>query len=219
MCHSLERLATVKKKQRAVGSINRKTPTCSRIMDRRSKKPCFTADGQDGTPFARNCFVVWTANCANACWRDSHARLLGSSGCHSRRLQHQALSKVTTRNAHSNDVAWAAVCLHTSVQPLIDRTRSLSCRRFDGHQDWVFHEAGGRHAETEVQSRVQAWSMSAGMTAQLVADASLMAVWRRGRPDAVLHHFDQGSQYTSEQFQQLMADNCIICSMSRSGNV
>jgi putative transposase len=58
--------------------------------------------------------------------------------------------------------------------------------------------------------------MSAGMTAQLVADALLMAVWRRGKPDALLHHSDQGS---SDQFQRLMADSGIVCSMSRSDNV
>ena len=67
--------------------------------------------------------------------------------------------------------------------------------------------------------RVVGWSMSAAMTAQLVTDALLMAVWRRGKPDALLHHSDQGSQYTSEQFQRLMEDHGIICSMSRSGNV
>jgi putative transposase len=49
--------------------------------------------------------------------------------------------------------------------------------------------------------RVVGWSMSATMTAQLVADAMMMAIWRRGKPDALLHHSDQGSQYTSEQFQ------------------
>ncbi|MCK1661254.1 hypothetical protein IVA90_27540 [Bradyrhizobium sp. 151] len=32
------------------------------------------------------------------------------------------------------------------------------------------------------------------MTAQLVADALLMAVWRRGKPDALMHHSDRGSQ-------------------------
>ena len=67
--------------------------------------------------------------------------------------------------------------------------------------------------------RVVGWSMSDGMTAQLVTDALVMAIWRRGKPDALLHHSDQGSQYTSEQFQRLMADNGITCSMSRSGNV
>ena len=67
--------------------------------------------------------------------------------------------------------------------------------------------------------RVVGWSMNASMTAQLVIDALLMAIWRRGKPDALLHHSDQGSQYTSEQFGTLMEDNGIICSMSRSGNV
>ena len=42
--------------------------------------------------------------------------------------------------------------------------------------------------------RVVGWSMSAGMTAQLVTDALVMAIWRRGKPDALLHHSDQGSQ-------------------------
>src|SRR6516162_7915148 len=46
-----------------------------------------------------------------------------------------------------------------------------------------------------------------------------MAIWRRGKPDALLHHSDRGSQYTSEQFQRLMADHGVVCSMSRSGNV
>ncbi len=67
--------------------------------------------------------------------------------------------------------------------------------------------------------RVVGWSMSDTMTAQLVTDALVMAIWRRGKPDALLHHSDQGSQYTSEQFQRLMADNGVTCSMSRSGNV
>lgn len=67
--------------------------------------------------------------------------------------------------------------------------------------------------------RVVGWSMSDTMTAPLVTDALIMAIWRRGKPDALLHHSDQGSQYTSEQFQRLMADNGVTCSMSRSGNV
>tara|TARA_R110000850_G_scaffold164262_11_gene289298 strand:- start:48370 stop:48555 length:186 start_codon:yes stop_codon:yes gene_type:complete len=61
--------------------------------------------------------------------------------------------------------------------------------------------------------------MSANMTVQLLTDALIMATWRRGKPDALLHHSDQDSQYTSEQFQRLMVDNEITCSMSRSGNV
>ena len=67
--------------------------------------------------------------------------------------------------------------------------------------------------------RVVGWSMSATMTAQLVTDALVMAIWRRGKLDALLHHSDRGSQYTAEPFQKLMADHGVTCSMSRSGNV
>ena len=67
--------------------------------------------------------------------------------------------------------------------------------------------------------RVVGWSMSASMTAQLVADALTMAIWRRGKPQALLHHSDRGSQYTSDQFQRLLTDHGVTCSMSRSGNV
>jgi putative transposase len=66
--------------------------------------------------------------------------------------------------------------------------------------------------------RVVGWSMSATMTAQFVTDALVMAIWRRGKPDALLHHSDRGSQYTSEQFQRLMTDHGVVCSMSRAGN-
>jgi len=67
--------------------------------------------------------------------------------------------------------------------------------------------------------RVVGWSMSARMTAQLVTDALTMAIWRRGKPQALLHHSDRGSQYTSDQFQRLLTDHGVTCSMSRSGNV
>lgn len=67
--------------------------------------------------------------------------------------------------------------------------------------------------------RVVGWSMQASMTAQLVTDALVMAVWRRSPQAALLHHSDQGSQYTSEPFQRLLTDLGVTCSMSRSGNV
>ncbi len=67
--------------------------------------------------------------------------------------------------------------------------------------------------------RIVGWSMQESMTSQLVADALMMAVWRRGRPVALLHHSDQGSQYTSEHFQELLKEQGITCSMSRAGEV
>lgn len=62
------------------------------------------------------------------------------------------------------------------------------------------------------------WSMQSTMTAQLVTDALMMALWRRGKPNELLHHSDQGSQYTSEEFQRLLAGQGIECSMSKKGD-
>ena len=47
--------------------------------------------------------------------------------------------------------------------------------------------------------RVVGWSMAAHLRTELVLDALNMAIWRR-RPQEVVHHSDQGSQYTSIAF-------------------
>mgnify|MGYP003339436465 CR=1 FL=1 len=45
-----------------------------------------------------------------------------------------------------------------------------------------------------------------------------MAIWRPGKPDALLHHSDRGSQYTSLAYQKLMTKARCQVSMSRTGN-
>ncbi len=42
--------------------------------------------------------------------------------------------------------------------------------------------------------RIVGWAMQSAMTTQLVTDALVMAVWRRGASRTVLHHSDRGSQ-------------------------
>ena len=66
--------------------------------------------------------------------------------------------------------------------------------------------------------RIVGWSMSETMHAKTVTDALLMALWRRGEPKALMVHSDQGSQYTSEEFQRLLTAQGITCSMSRRGD-
>lgn len=60
--------------------------------------------------------------------------------------------------------------------------------------------------------------MSDTMHPKMVTDALLMALWRRGKPSELMHHSDQGSQYTSEDFQLLLKDQGVTCSMSRRGD-
>jgi len=49
--------------------------------------------------------------------------------------------------------------------------------------------------------RVVGWSMATHLGTELVLSALEMALWRR-RPEAVIHHSDQGCQYTSIAFGQ-----------------
>ena len=53
--------------------------------------------------------------------------------------------------------------------------------------------------------RVVGWSMANHLRTGLVLDALDMALWQR-RPDGVIHHSDQGSQYTSIAFGQRCHD-------------
>ncbi len=70
----------------------------------------------------------------------------------------------------------------------------------------------------ELYSRqVLGWAMGDKNNAQLVQDALTMAVWRRGKVDSVIVHSDQGSTYASGDYQRLLKENKLICSMSRKG--
>ena len=62
------------------------------------------------------------------------------------------------------------------------------------------------------------WSMSERMTRELVIDAFVMATKRRNPPSGLLHHSDRGSQYASDDYQDILAKHGAICSMSRKGN-
>lgn len=62
------------------------------------------------------------------------------------------------------------------------------------------------------------WSMRSRMTAPLVCDALLMAIWRRQPAAGLIHHSDRGSQYASHAFRKLLKDYQFTGSMSRKGN-
>jgi putative transposase len=66
--------------------------------------------------------------------------------------------------------------------------------------------------------RVIGWSMQSRIKKELVLDALLMAVWRRRPKGTVTVHTDQGSQYTSHDWQDFLSDHSLQASMSRRGN-
>ncbi|VED46426.1 integrase catalytic subunit [Raoultella terrigena] len=66
--------------------------------------------------------------------------------------------------------------------------------------------------------KVIGWSMQPRMTKDIVLNALLMAVWRRNPQKQVLVHSDQGSQYTSHEWQSFLKSHDLEGSMSRRGN-
>jgi putative transposase len=66
--------------------------------------------------------------------------------------------------------------------------------------------------------RVLGWAIAERMTAALVCDALMMALWRRRMPKDVIVHSDRGSQYCSTTYQKLFRKYQLICSMSKKGD-
>nr|WP_286103673.1 IS3 family transposase [Escherichia coli] len=66
--------------------------------------------------------------------------------------------------------------------------------------------------------KIIGWSMQSRMTKDIVLNALLMAVWRRNPEKQVLVHSDQGSQYTSHEWQSFLKTHGLEGSMSRRGN-
>jgi transposase InsO family protein len=66
--------------------------------------------------------------------------------------------------------------------------------------------------------RVIGWAISERMTAALVRDAPVMALWNRRMPNGVTVHSDRGSQYCSAVYQKLFRKHRLISGMGKKGD-
>jgi putative transposase len=62
------------------------------------------------------------------------------------------------------------------------------------------------------------WSMDSTLKTSLVLGALRMALGRRRPGPGLIHHSDRGSQYASWEYQKMLDEHGILCSMSRKGN-
>jgi putative transposase len=82
------------------------------------------------------------------------------------------------------------------------------------HEGWLFLSA-----VIDLFSRqVIGWSMGPRMDRSLAINALLMAVWRRQPKGSVIVHSDQGSQFSSYDWQSFLKMHNLTQSMSRRGN-
>ena len=102
-----------------------------------------------------------------------------------------------------------------------DFTAAKPNQKYVGDITYLWTEEGWLYLAVviDLYSRlVVGWAMSERMTAKLVCDALQMALWRRKRPTDVIVHSDRGSQYCSGDYQKLIKENQLLCSMSAKGN-
>jgi transposase InsO family protein len=66
--------------------------------------------------------------------------------------------------------------------------------------------------------KIVGWAMSKHIDATLAITALKMAIKRRRPPKGLMHHSDQGVQYASTDYQEVLKVNHMVCSMSRKGN-
>lgn len=66
--------------------------------------------------------------------------------------------------------------------------------------------------------RIVGWAMENHLRTELVVEALQMAVWRRKPAPGLVHHSDQGVQYTSLSFSERLREVGITPSMGRTGS-
>ena len=102
-----------------------------------------------------------------------------------------------------------------------DFTATAPNQKYVGDITYLWTEEGWLYLAVviDLYSRlVVGWAMSERMTAQLACDALQMGLWRRHRPTGVIVHSDRGSQYCSRDYQRLIKEHDLRCSMSAKGN-
>lgn len=65
--------------------------------------------------------------------------------------------------------------------------------------------------------KVVGWSMKPVLSRELALDALMMAVWRRNPQKQVLVHSNQGSQYTSHEWQSFLKSHRLTGNITSSG--
>jgi len=131
----------------------------------------------------------------------------GVKACYKRRY------RVTTQSDHILPVA--KNILNREFKPTAPN------RAWVGDITYVATKEGWLYLATVLDlysRRVIGWSMGTSLQSSLVKNALHMALGRRGPVDGVLHHSDRGVQYASSDYQEMLDQKGLRCSMSRKGN-
>jgi len=122
----------------------------------------------------------------------------------------------TTDSAHGRPIAQNILNRQFGVQEITasNRVWTSDITYVETAQGWLYLAA----VEDLFSRRVVGWSFSDSLEQGLVTKALQMALKGRKPDPGLLHHSDRGSQYAGGAYQELLAGEQMICSMSRRGN-
>ena len=145
-----------------------------------------------------------------ACGRDRVARLMRANGWRGKRLKRRVRTTVS-----DDSKAPAPNLLNRQFKVDAPNLKWVGDITYiPTGQGWLFLAV-----VIDLYSRkVIGWAMANHMRTALVCDAFKMAVRQRQPGAGLLFHSDRGSQYSSDDFRQLLADTKAVASMSRRGN-
>lgn len=145
-----------------------------------------------------------------ACGKNRVARLMKLEGLRSQRGYHK-------RYRYASEQASVIADNHLQRQFKVIEPNQVwvtDITYIKTHEGWLFLAV-----VMDLFSRqIVGWSMSHKINANLVLNALIMALWRRKPKQEVLVHSDQGSQYTSYDWAELLQSHGLKASMSRKGN-
>jgi len=144
------------------------------------------------------------------CSKNRVARIMRKAGIRSRTKKK---FKATTNSRHNFPIAPNLLNQDFNVDAP-DRTWVGDITYIHTNEGWLYLAVLLDLFNREVVG----WSASSRMTRQLAIDALQMAFDRRDPGKGLLHHSDRGSQYASTDYQNILKEHGIICSMSRKGN-
>lgn len=139
--------------------------------------------------------------------RDRVKRLMKANGI---RAKHKRRYKATTDSKHGLPVA-PNLLDRQFVTSAPDQAWTADITYIPTREGWLYLAV-----VMDLYTRmIVGWSMDSRMTRELVMNALRMARFRRRPASGVLHHSDRGSQYCSHDYQALLAEYGMTCSMSR----
>lgn len=148
--------------------------------------------------------------CGEACSRKRVARIMKEHGMAAKMKKR---FKVTTK-ANPNEIPAPNLLKQNFVAEAPNQRWVADFTYVDTKEGWLYVAA----VMDLFSRRIVGLTMSDRMKDDLVISALQQAIIHRRPVEGLVHHSDRGSQYTSKDFRELLTKNCIVASMSGTGN-